>query len=62
MLELKLGLTGQVPDGLLFRVSSIDDSTPRAFAMQEAFVSDLLRAVPPVARKRLAGVELQASG
>ena len=24
MVEVKLGLTGQIPDGLLFRVSSID--------------------------------------
>ena len=62
MVELKLGLTGQVPDGLLFRVSSIDDSTPRAFVMQETFVVDLLRAVPPIDRKRLAGFGLQASG
>ena len=62
MLELKLGLTGQVPDGLLFRVSSIDDSTPRAFVEQQAFVSGLLQAVSPVDRKRLAGLESEASG
>lgn len=56
MLELKLGLTGQVPDGLLFRVSSIDESTSRAFGAQQAFVADLLKAVPPIDRKRLSGV------
>lgn len=61
IVELKLGLTGQVPDGLLFRVSSIDDSSPRAFVMQNAFVSDLLGAVPPIDRKRLAGFGIQAS-
>ena len=62
MLELKLGLTGQVPDGLLFRVSSIDDSTSRAFLMQQAFVSDLLRAASPIDRKRLAGLETVPPG
>ena len=56
MLEIKLGLTGQIPDGLLFRISSIDDSTSRAFRSQDAFVSDLLQAVPPIDRKRLSGL------
>ena len=56
MVQLKLGLTGQVPDGLLFRVSSIDESAPRAFSAQQAFVADLLKAVPPIDRKRLSGV------
>ena len=30
MVEVRMGLTGQVPDGLLFRVSSIDESPERA--------------------------------
>ena len=56
MVEIKLGLTGQIPDGLLFRISSIDDSASRAFRSQDAFVADLLQAVPPVDRKRLSGL------
>ncbi len=56
MLEIKLGLTGQVPDGLVFRVSSIDEVASRAFDEQQTFVIDLLKAVPPIDRKRLAGV------
>ena len=56
LVEIKLGLTGQVPDGLLFRVSSIDDSPEKAFAQQEAFVSDLLAATPAAARLRLSGL------
>ena len=35
MAEIRLGLTGQIPDGLLFRISSIDDDPARAFAMQQ---------------------------
>ena len=61
MVEIRLGLTGQVPDGLLFRVSSIDDSTERAFRMQDAFVTDLLKAVPPRDRTRLSGLGAAAS-
>jgi EpsI family protein len=56
MIEIRLGLTGQVPDGLLFRVSSIDDSPERAWRMHEAFVADLLKAVSPRDRTRLSGL------
>jgi EpsI family protein len=56
MIEIKLGLTGQIPDGLLFRVSSIDDDTARAFGMQENFVADLLKATTKQARLRLSGL------
>jgi EpsI family protein len=56
LVEIKLGLLGQVPDGLLFRVSSIDDNVQRAYSMQDAFVVDLLKAVDETARMRLAGV------
>ena len=34
--EIRLGLTGNVPDGLLFRVSSIDDDPARAFAARSS--------------------------
>lgn len=54
--EIRLGLTGQIPDGLLFRISSIDDDTTRAFAMQQKFAADMMAAVPPVARRQLSGL------
>jgi EpsI family protein len=54
--EIKLGLTGQIPDGLLFRISSIDTDTQRGFAMQQRFAADLLGSVPPDVRKRLSGL------
>ncbi|MDB5875653.1 MAG: EpsI family protein, partial [Ramlibacter sp.] len=56
LVELRLNLTGQVPDGLLFRISSIDGSTTRAFQAQDAFVADLLKAVPQKDRTRLSGL------
>ena len=56
MVEIKLGLTGQIPDGLLFRVSSIDESSDKAFELQQAFVADLLRAVTQEGRLRLSGL------
>lgn len=56
MIEIQLGLTGRVPGGLLFRLSSIDVSTNRAFKLQDSFVADLLKTVSPVDRRRLSGL------
>lgn len=56
MVEIRLGLTGQVPDGLLFRVSSIDDSPERAFQIQEAFVATLLQSASAEGRLWLSGL------
>jgi EpsI family protein len=54
--ELRYGLTGLIPDGLLFRVSSIDPDPARAYRRQDRFVDQLLQAVSPAARKRLSGL------
>ena len=54
--QIKLGLTGQIPDGLLFRVSSIDTDNSRGFALQQQFTADLMSAVPTQARKQLSGL------
>lgn len=56
LVEIRLGLTGQIPDGLLFRVSSIDEDTTRAYRMQDSFVADLLKAIPTQDRQRLSGL------
>jgi EpsI family protein len=58
LIEIRLGLTGQIPDGLLVRVSSIDDSPDQAFQIQDRFAADLLAAVPPLDRARLSGLGL----
>ena len=56
MVEMRLMLTGQIPDGLLFRVSSIDADPARAFAMQQKFAADLMAAVPGDTRRQLSGL------
>lgn len=54
--DLKYGLTGMIPDGMIFRVSSIDADQQRANKYQDEFIDALLRSVPPADRKRLAGL------
>jgi len=54
--EIQMGLTGQVPDGLLFRVSSLDDSSHNAFEVQDAFISDLMKVLAPRDREKLGGL------
>jgi len=56
LVELRYAFTGRIPDGLLFRVSSIDHDQARANQLQDHFVNDLLRALPPFERKRLSGL------
>jgi EpsI family protein len=56
LVEMRLSLTGQIPDGLLFRISSIDADPARAFAMQDKFAADMMRAVPAETRRQLSGL------
>jgi EpsI family protein len=56
LVELSFGLTGRIPDGMLFRVSSIDPDEARAYRMQDDFIKQLLQAVSPPERKRLSGL------
>jgi EpsI family protein len=49
------GLRGQVPDGLLVRVSSLSRDPAASYAAHDAFLRDLLGVVGPDARARLAG-------
>jgi EpsI family protein len=54
--EMRYGLKGLIPDGLLFRVSSIDQDNQHAFEMQQSFVTDILSAMPLSERKRISGM------
>lgn len=49
------GLKGQIPDGILFRVSEISLDVDKSFALQELFVSELLQAMPADTRKVFVG-------
>src|SRR3569623_870673 len=53
--QLKYGLTGKIPDGLLFRVSSIDADDVRAYQVQDEFTRDLIKAMSPSGRERIIG-------
>lgn len=53
--QLKYGLTGKIPDGLLFRVSSIQADDATAYAAQDDFTRALLHELSPAARKRIIG-------
>ena len=59
--EFRFAFTGQIPDGLLFRVSSIDDDPARAFAMQQRFAADLMSAVSASERRKLSGLATPGS-
>lgn len=54
--EMRYALDGQIPDGLLFRVSSIDKNSDRAYALHESFVGVLEQTLDIPNRKRLMGL------
>jgi len=55
MVQLREGFAGGIPDGMLVRVSSISGDSRAAYAAQQAFVAELLGAMPSQQRARLAG-------
>lgn len=54
--EIRHGLRGEIVDGLLFRVSSIDRNFEQGFTVQNGFIRDLVHALTPAARKQLVGL------
>ena len=56
IVELRLGLTGQAPDGLLFRMSSIDADAGAAYRSHEAFARDLLASMAVDTRTKVSGL------
>jgi len=56
LVDLRYGLTGRIPDGMLFRVSSIDPDQTRANQMQDQFINELLQGLSHTERKRLSGL------
>jgi hypothetical protein len=42
MVQLRFGLSGRIPDGMLVRVSSISSNPAQAFKGHEEFISALL--------------------
>ncbi len=56
LLQLRMGLTGVVPDGILVRVSTITPDVAASYKVQDAFVNELLNSLDGSARARLIGV------
>jgi EpsI family protein len=54
--EMRYRLRGQIPDGLLFRVSSIDTDAPHSFQVHADFVNQLLPALAAADVPRLTGL------
>ena len=53
--ELRYGLKQVIPDGLLFRVSTIGPDSKAGFDRQDRFIRDLVAVLPADARKQLTG-------
>ncbi|GAB2886810.1 hypothetical protein GCM10027046_13910 [Uliginosibacterium flavum] len=56
LLEMRYSLAGDIPDGLLFRVSSINRDSAAGFALQDAFLSAIVAHIAPETRPRFAGI------
>lgn len=59
--RISYGLKGGVPDGLLFRVSSISGDSAKAFELQRAFIDEFLSAVETSELRSFVGVSQQQS-
>jgi EpsI family protein len=55
LVEIKYGLFGQIPDGVLTRISSIDDDSTNAFELQQNFISELINTLEPKYRAKFLG-------
>jgi EpsI family protein len=53
--QIKFGLTGKIPDGLLFRISSIQADEDAAYGAQDDFSRALLDALTPEGKQRIIG-------
>ena len=57
MRRLAYGLSGEIPDGMLVRVSSISSDEPDAWRLQDQFIAELLAALGAAERVRLIGAD-----
>ena len=55
IVEIKYGLFGQIPDGVLTRISSIDEDSANAYKQQQEFISELMNTLEPKYRAKFLG-------
>jgi len=60
--RLAYGLSGEVPDGMLVRVSTVGDDERAGWRAQDRFVTDMLTALAPRDRARLIGEAKETTG
>lgn len=53
--RLAYGLSGEIPDGMLVRVSTIQSNETQAYGVQDRFVAEMLGVMAPRDRTRLLG-------
>ena len=58
--QIRYGLKGQIPDGMLVRVSSISADPKSAFALQKSFLQQVYQAVPVLVRSRYFGADTRS--
>jgi EpsI family protein len=60
--QMRYGLRGWVPDGMLVRLSTIDRDAAHAYAVQDEFAASLAQAMDPKWRPRIFGTQTSAGG
>lgn len=55
--EIRYGLAGKIPDGMLVRISSIDTRPDHAYALHTQFAEALYAALPESHKHRFAGIK-----
>jgi EpsI family protein len=56
--QLRYGMRGLIPDGMLVRVSSIDRDAEAGYRVQARFIAEMRAAMPTVNRSRVFGADL----
>ncbi|MDO9149912.1 MAG: EpsI family protein [Methylotenera sp.] len=54
--QLRYGFKGKIPDGLLFRVSSINNDPAEGYMLQDDFLNQIVTSMPINNRLRIAGI------
>jgi len=53
--QIRIGLEGTIPDGMLVRVSTLGEDAAAGFALQQKFLRDLQRSLPAALQSRYFG-------
>lgn len=55
LVEIRYGIAGKIPDGVLIRISSIDNDQQAAYQVHEQFANEFLAALPDAIKTKLLG-------